>query len=372
MNVLVLADRFSVGLPACRALARAGIAVGAAASSPESPVLASRAVTWRHSLPPATAPQAEWAEALHGAITEIAYDVVIASSDMEVVRLLAAGAPVPTVPAITDALPILLDKGSLTTLCTDAGVNYPVTWDGASFPGASGVPAIGPEGLTVKAALPAAVTDMGVVHRGGALRVRNEDELAAAIERYASAGLRPIAQETIRGAKIQAAIIRRRGRTTGHVVAVVERGPADTTLRQIDSRTGDGRSCIVALERVADAARYEGVLQAEFIATRSRDVYLIDLNPRLWGGLSFTELIGLRMTERVVDDALGRPPLPMPPERPGRRYHHVGRELATIARAPREIPRVLGAWSPRDVWDVPPLRDLAPHVRQWRGTANGA
>jgi len=185
----------------------------------------------------------------------------------------------------------------------------------------------------------------------------------SAMERYRAAGLRPVVQEHVDGPKLQAAIIRRAGVTSCRLVALVERGtPAEATLRQLDSSAGLGADCIAALECVADRASYQGILQAEFVATASGGVCLIDVNPRLWGGLSFAELIGLRMTERAAYDALSLPAPPMPAEAAGRRYHHAARELAYLARSPRELPSILSQWSRGDLWDAPRFKDMRPHV----------
>jgi hypothetical protein len=190
---------------------------------------------------------------------------------------------------------------------------------------------------------------------------RDEAELLAAIHRYRAAGLQPVVQDHVSGAKVQAAIIRRRGVTSCRLVALVERAPAETTLRQLDSSAALGGECVTALERIADKTGYEGLLQAEFIASTS-GACLIDLNPRLWGGVSFAELVGLGIAERAVLDALGLPAPPMPPESVGRRYHHVARELTFVVRLPRALPSVVRQWSRRDVWDVPRSTDVRPLV----------
>lgn len=361
VRVLVLGDRSEVALPACRALARAGHLVGVAVSVDGSPVLASRAVTWRHFFPARTASQDAWTAAARDAIERRGYELVLACNDIDVVRLLEARLDTPTVPAIAPVHAVILDKGALARLCGEAGVDYPPTTVPASPADDASVAAGAPGGSVVKAARPAMLTGQGVVHMAGIAAARGAAGLLAAMQRYRAAGLQPVVQGYVGGQKVQAAIIRRGGLTSCRLAALVERAPAETTLRQLDSAQGLGGECVSALERVADAAGYQGLIQAEFLAAPS-GACLIDLNPRLWGGLSFAELVGLRMAERAVADALGLPAPPMPEEVPGRRYHHVARELTFIARAPRTLRSVVGQWSRGDVWDVPRTTDLRPLV----------
>jgi hypothetical protein len=312
-------------------------------------------------VPGREAPQDHWESTVRALIRRHGYDVVLASNDTDVVRLVAAQLDTPTVPSMSPAQAVILDKGALATLCARVGVRYPPT-DVPSTPHDDElVAARASREAVVKAARPAVLTDGGVVHMGGIIAGMGADGALVAMRRFRGAGLQPVVQQRVSGAKVQAAIIRRAGATSCRVTALVERAPAETTLRQLDSAAGLGGACVAALERVADGAGYEGLLQAEFLASGSGSC-LIDVNPRLWGGLSFAELVGLRMTERAVLDALGLPPPPLPPETVGRRYHHVARELGVIAAAPRELPSVLSRWSFRDAWDVPTLKDVRPTI----------
>lgn len=362
VRALVLADRVDAALAACRALARAGHVVGAAASDGGCPVLASRAVARRHVFPGPAAPQEAWTAALRHAVEENAYDVVLACSDVDVVRLLEAGPDTATVPALSRGLTVILDKGALAGLCAEAGVRYPRTHVPATPSDDAAVAAAASSDAVVKAARPAVLTSAGVVHMAG-VATRGADARLGAMQRYRAAGLQPVVQEFVVGAKVQAAIVRRRGSTSARLTALVERAPAETTLRQLDSTSGLGGECIAALERVADAAGYEGLVQAEFLAAPSGP-WLIDVNPRLWGGVSFAELIGLRITERAVLDALGLPAPPPPHEAVGRRYHHLARELTAVAKEPAALPAVVAGWSRRDVWDVPRATDPRPTALQ--------
>jgi hypothetical protein len=365
LNVLVLADRVEVALPACRALARNGHVVGAATSTRTSPVLTSRTVAHRHLFPDRSGQQEVWSSALCAAVSQCGYDVVLACNDIDVIRLLATRPSIASVPSMSTLQAVILDKGMLAQVCADVGVGYPRTYVPDVPSDDAVVAATVPGRAVVKAARPAAVTSRGIVHMAGMTAGSDPRAVMSAMERYRAAGLQPVVQEHVHGPKLQAAIIRRVGVTSCRLVALVERGtPAEATLRQLDSSEGLGADCIAALERVADRSGYQGVLQAEFVVTASGGVCLIDVNPRLWGGLSFAELIGLRMTERAVYDAVSLPAPPMPAEAVGRRYHHAARELAYLARSPQELRSVLSQWSRGDVWDAPQLKDVRPHVLQ--------
>lgn len=368
LRVLVLADRVVAALPACRELARSGHVVGAAASARNAPVLASRAVAHRHVFPDCRAPQEAWNSALSMAVAQHAYDVVLACSDKDVVRLLEmgqAGLSIASVPSMTAEQAVIVDKGALAKICADVGVAYPNTYVPDAPADDAAIAAAVPGRAVVKAARPAAVTSRGIVHMAGMSAAGDSQAVVSAMARYRAAGLQPIVQEHVDGPKLQVAIIRRGGVTSCRLVALIERGPAEVTLRQLDSAAGLGGDCVDALERVADRAGYQGVLQSEFLVTASAGVCLIDLNPRLWGGLSFARLSGYRMTERAVNDALGIPSPPMPAEVVDRRYHHAARELTYLVRSPRELPSVVSQWSRGDLWDVPPLSDLRPQAVQF-------
>jgi len=368
LTVLVLADRLAVALPACRSLARNGHLVGAACSTVTSPVLESRAVAYRHLFPGRSAPQAVWDAALEAATAEHAYDVVLACNDVDVVRLMSTKHVIAGAPAISISQESVLDKGALAQLCADIGVRYPRTGVPVAWSDDAVVAQTFKGRAVVKAARPAAMTSRGVVHMSGMTAANGHQAVISAIEHYRAGGLQPIVQEYVEGPKLQATLIRRAGVTTCRLVALVELGtPGEATLRQLDSSTGVGADSITALELVADRAGYEGVMQAEFLLETSGQACLIDINPRLWGGLSFAELIGLQMTERVVLDALGLRALPAPPEIVGRRYHHLGRELTYVAKSPRHLSLILSRWSRNDVWDVPPIKDIRPFlVQSWQ------
>lgn len=375
LSVLVLGDRTEVALPACRALAEAGHLVGVGVSRQLSPVIASRSVRACHRLPGPAAPPSLWSQALHDVVEQVGYDVVLACSDVDVLRLTTSEVAVALVPDLSRRQNVLLDKGELAQLSARVGVGYPRTYvptvpsDDRRIAEAL----IGP--VVVKPARPAVETERGVSHVQGARRATGPRDILAALEACRAGGHSPIVQEDVGGEKLQAVVIRRAATTTCRLVVAVERElPPEVTLRQVDSAGGAGGQCIEALERIADAVGYEGILQAELVAQPDGSICVIDINPRLWGGLPFAELIGLRVADRVVRDAMGLPAHPLPAERPGRRYHHVWRELTYLRFHPRALPEVASEWwrgSGLDVWDVPASRDVRPELARLRARVGG-
>lgn len=180
---------------------------------------------------------------------------------------------------------------------------------------------------------------------------------------------------------MQAIIIRRAGTTIFRMAFRVcrefppEMG-AESMLESLPTTSGIGAKLVGMLQRLADAATYDGMLAAEFLETATDRLCVIDINPRQWGSLAFSELLGLRVTERAVRDVLRSNPLPMPEEVSNRRYHHLLRELRWLRARPRSVGSILATTSTLDVWDVPSLSDPLPDLlwltrrltRAWPGT----
>jgi hypothetical protein len=366
-RVLLLGDRPVVALPACRALSRAGYEVGVTGSRALDVVGVSRHASRYHRLPPIDGAAGDWSVALRALVDRLGYAVVVATSDAGVARLLRLDLPVPSSPEISDRQLPLIDKGQLATLCASASVDYPRT-DRPRTPEHDEALSRGIAGETiVKAARSAVATPEGLTLLPGALKVHDYQTASRAMASIRRRGVDPVVQEYLDGEKLQAVIIRREGSTSFRMAFRVrreyppERG-GETMLERLGTRSGLGAELTGMLERLADAAHYNGVLQAEFYRTASGRLCVIDVNPRLWGSLAFAELLGLRMTERVVRDALGLDPVPVPEESTARRYHHLLREFRWLRARPREIASVLATSSPRDVWDTPSLKDPLPEL----------
>jgi len=366
-RVLLLGDRPVVALAACRALGRAGYEVGVTGSRALEVAGVSRHASRYHRIPPIDGVVDDWSAALRTLVDDEGYDVVVATSDAGVARLLDLDLPVPTCPEISDRHLPLIDKGQLASLCAAASVDYPYT-DRSRTPEQDEEVSRGIERATiVKAARSAVATPDGLTLLPGAHLVQDYRTASQALASIRRRGVDPVVQEYLEGEKLQAVIIRRRGSTTFRMAFRVRREfppqrGSETMLQRLHTSSGCGAELTTMLERLADAAEFDGVLQAEFLRTARRRLCVIDVNPRLWGSLAFAELLGLRMTERVVRDALRLDPAPVPDETMARRYHHLVRELRWLGARPRAIKDVLATSSPRDVWDTPSLTDPLPEL----------
>lgn len=371
LRVLVLGDRPEVALWVCRSLARAGHVVGVGTSHRAALSARTRAASHHHLLAGPDAAAGGWAGIVAAVVDQQAYDVVLATSDADVARLADLPSSVVRSPVIGERQAALLDKARLASVCRSVSVSYPRTLvpSAESEDEALAMEVDGP--AVVKASRPAVLFPGGVSHLQGAHVVHNSADAAAAMTHYRRAGLDPILQERVIGAKLQGVIIRRSGQTTCRFVVAVERemppaGGAETTLRQLASDSGVGAEVVTSLERVADETSYEGILQAEFLLSPTGRLWLVDANPRLWGSVAFAELVGLRMAERVARDALGHPAPALPPERPGRRYHHVFREARYARARPREAWALVRSWSGGDVRELPSVADPGPELGRLR------
>ena len=123
----------------------------------------------------------------------------------------------------------------------------------------------------------------------------------------------------------------------------------------IDRSTGVGSEAVDSLERVLDAASYDGVANGEFMQSADDGrLYLIEVNPRLWGSTWFAERLGQRVVERGIRLALGLDPLPDVPYSPGRRFHHLPGEAQWLWLHPekrRAIRELAATIRPRDVFE---------------------
>jgi hypothetical protein len=362
-RVLVLDATARASLAACRALGRAGHEVGAAGHTPTSLVTRSRFTARYHQIPGPSATQESFRNSVRSLIAAHGYEVLVVVDDITLARLAPVSLPVPTFPALGPGFERLTDKIGLEALCNDAGVAYPRTFVPADEDEVEdlvdrvGLPVV------IKAARSAIArddqrlgSDAGVRHHEGATIVDDPAAALAAFTAFRRDGLDPILQEFVhRREKINLSIMRRGGRSEMRFTYRVLRdvpltGGIAMAAETIRPTEGVGAEAVTALERICDAAGYDGLANGEFCRAPDGRLYLIEVNPRLWGSTWFAERLGQRVVERGVRLALGLPALPETPYPAGRRFHHLAGEL-----------RWLRLQGPR----VEPLRELARTVRPW-------
>ena len=373
-RVLVLDTHQRIGLAACRALGAAGYDVGAA-DSQDDLGSHSRHTARFHRIPPARDSGAAFSAALEEVVGRHGYEVVVASDDATIARLHHSVPSVPTVPAVgpDSGYEALVDKVALADLCAQAGVRYPATAVPADFPDdAAAVLAVGLP-CFVKTARSGQVDGDRVRMRKGAVPARTLDDALTAMAAFRAIGCAPIVQAALsRQRKYVAAVVRAGGHSQVRLVMHAVRdwpplGGVSTLNVSVSSSVGDGRLACDALERLLDAAGYEGVAGAEFLRTgdAEHDLQVVDVNPRFFGSAMFGERLGLRITERAVRHALGDRPLPDADYEVGRRYHHLAGDVRWIGSPAAErgpIRTLWGTYGLRDVYENVDVRDPGPLV----------
>jgi hypothetical protein len=369
-RILVLDARSPIALAACESLAREGHELGVTCVNRLELAAVSRYAYRHHVLPSPEGPAEPYFAELLRTIDRFGYEVVFAVRDPAIARLAEIELPVPSCPPSGGVVLPLINKLDLRDVCVSSGVAYPATFappepdDDENALNAAGFPAF------VKAWRSAWTTPDRVVHLTGATEVFDLSTGLRVIADIRRAGVQPLVQETLRGEKFHAAVIRRRGRTDfryAHRYLRQFGGGYEVALETLLADRGAGGEATDVLERICDATGYEGLVQAEFfLAHRDGRVYLFDVNPRLWGSVWFPERLGLRVAERAARDVLGEPPLNEAHYRAGLRYHNVLGELRFAYADPRRVPSMLRSFRVSDVYHPSPLRDPLP-AALWLG-----
>jgi predicted ATP-grasp superfamily ATP-dependent carboligase len=375
-RVLVLDASARAALSACRVLGRAGHDVGAASSSATPLAGYSRFTSRSHQLPDAQSSEKSFENALSALVAGHGYEVLVIMDDATLARLRRIAPALPSFPSLGPGFDRLTDKIGLVDLSQDADVAYPTTFAASSEDELD--EAIATVGLpvVVKGARSAVAASDGVYHHEGATVANDRATALAAFSDFRAEGLTPILQEFVhRREKINLSIFRRGGRSEVRFTYRVLRdvplsGGIAMAVETIRPDRGIGAEAVSALERLCDAAGYDGLANGEFCRSPDGRLYLIEVNPRLWGSTWFAERLGQRVVERGVRLALGLPSLPEVSYPPGRRFHHVAGELRWLRlqhsrfEPLRELLRTTRPW---DVFDGDELSDLGPIIRYAAG-----
>jgi predicted ATP-grasp superfamily ATP-dependent carboligase len=332
----------------------------------------SRYTTHYDLLPDPSGRADEFGEALGRLVAKRGYDLVIATLDPTLARLATVSIAVPTFPDVGPAFHALTDKVALADLSATAHVAYPRTLaprnDDEARRAADelGLPAV------VKSSRSAEARPLLVRSVSGARVCRDLEDVVVAVRELRAGGLRPIVQSRVRSVeKINAVVMRRNGASEYRYAHRVLRetpisGGVGVALETISVDEGPGGEAADLLERVCDAAAYAGLVQAEFY--RSADdgrLYLLDVNPRLWGSAWFAERLGQRVVERGVRFALDLPPLGPRPYRVGKRFHWPAGEWLWLRERDKKIAgliEIARSTRPWDIFEFVDGRDPAPLV----------
>ncbi len=377
LRVLVLDGWEPMALGACRGAGHMGHTVGAASTDRRRNIVArSRYVSRHDTLPDPWGPAAPYEAALRELVEREGYDALISVHDQTLARLASIDLPVPTTARLDDAWAILQDKLALAEVAERAGVVYPRT-EPAGTPEEldSALERLGLPVFVKSSVSALALPDRVEFQRGAKLARTREEAFAAAEQLWGK--LPVIAQGLIDpGSKLGVVVLRRDGRTElGYAHRMLREHPREggigITLESLDPDSGDGAEAIAALERLCEEVGYQGITHAEMYRSESDgSIAVIDINPRVWGGIWFVERQGVQPIERSLRAALDLPPLPPYTPRPGLLFHMLIPELGWLRREP-DRRAALREWvrttRPRDVFDLVDVTDPMPTLHYLAG-----
>jgi predicted ATP-grasp superfamily ATP-dependent carboligase len=364
--ILVLDPVLGHSVAAVRGLGRVGwnVVVAGAERRAEAPASWSKYVTEPYTrLPDPHGDAAPFGAALSELVRRRRCQAIVAIADGTIARLRQLDIGVPTVPRMDAGLDRVIDKMSLASVCSEAGVLYPPTWTPDLIDAGAGWPRI------VKPRQTAIVRHGHVAERSGAFVVHNQDEQDAAVSRLRAERLEPIVQRRVeRAGKVNVSIVRSDGRTSFRIAyrVLLEYPPPGgqaASIVSIDPARGVGARALAAAERVCDAAGYRGLANVEYYLQDDGSLCLLEVNARVWGSVWFPERLGLRPAERAVLDVLGENPQPPLSYQVGRRFHRpelVARWLVAPGSGRGPARQALKFVRPWDVFNLVSVTDPLP------------
>ena len=304
MRALILDARNArASLAAARALGAGGWTVGLGAPRPDGLAAASRRVSAFHLVPrPEDGPEA-FAAALRDAVRAGGYEVVFASSDVDLLALSAARDTIgATVPYPEDAvLRRAMDKLQLTRAAERGGLRVPRTSDDpADLPA---MPVVVKERIhgDLAAGGSALTTGTEIVGDPHAARAR-----LAALEAAGGAGF---VQELVHGRLVALTVLCDRGQ---RLVARVQQEalriwPAEAGTSARARTMAIDEELWAGVERLLGELEWFGLAQLQFLAPPGQAPRLIDLNARFYGSLALAVAAGVNLPALWARLATGRP-----------------------------------------------------------------
>jgi predicted ATP-grasp superfamily ATP-dependent carboligase len=304
VRALILDGRGArASLAATRALAADGWRVGIAAPRPDGLAVASRRVAAFHEVPLPEHGEEAFVGALARAVTAGGYEVVFASSDVDVLALSRLRARLPAVVPFPEdeALRRGLDKLELTRAARQAGLVAPRTVDG----------------LGTELPPPVVVKERvhgDVAHGGRADTVVPEvmDDRGAVRDRVAeirARGGQAIVQELVAGRLLAFTVVcDREHRIVARVQQEAMRTwPGDVGSSARARTVAIDESLAAGVQRLLADLGWFGLAELQFLAPAGGPPHVVDLNPRFYGSLALAVGAGVNLPALWARLATGRP-----------------------------------------------------------------
>jgi predicted ATP-grasp superfamily ATP-dependent carboligase len=358
VRALIVEDGFQRGaLAGCRALGRAGWAIGIGSARPGFASSSRYARAWHH-VPPPEEDEPAFLQAVRSAIEAGGYELVFAAGDSEAVALSAGRAQLQAIFPYAPHADVIraFDKVELEAAAQRAGLRTPER--------------VGPDDAPV-IVKPRRTTVRGP--DGAPLRLRAElaETPEEARERTAyleSVGAEPLLQRYVEGSLVAYVAVTDR---ESRVVAAVQQ----RALSVWPSRSGGSvRAETVEVDRelaervgalLADLSWF-GIAQTQFQSPPNGEAVLIDLNGRFYGSLALALAAGPNLPAIWAALATGRRLPPLEPARIGVRYHWLEMDLRRAAQLRSlRAAATSAAWALRarhGLWDAGDPRPAARHV----------
>jgi len=358
-------------LSALRALAGAGWSVGIAAPDAHGLGARSRWCAQWHPVPLASEDDERFVAAVNGAVSACGYELVFASSDVELLALsrlrsrIAADVPYVSHAALLD----VMDKLALAGVCARVGLAAPRTWGRVEDAQRElGGPVMIKERTHGDAARtgPGPVPDPVIAEGSAAVSAQS---------RFLAQGAEVVVQEPIDGRLMALSVIADHDHRVRACVQqrALRTWPPDIGLSARAVCEPVDPDLAAGVQRLVEDVGWYGLAELQFLVGADGTPRLIDLNPRFYGSLALATAAGVNLPAIWAALATGRPVPAGERAQPGTRYQWLEADLrsARIERRGGLIRDVAGCLgfalrARHSIWSV---RDPQPAFAHYRALA---
>lgn len=320
-KVLVLDSEWAAGLETIQSLGRQGATIHAAANKP-CVAFHSRYVSERKLQPTSVEELATWISVQH---LEQGYDLIVPSTERSLMAFLtpqmSAEAKSRAVLASDDSIRLALDKEMTRQFASELGLRSPYTRlvnQNSSKP--SQFPVV------LKPIHSKRVNGAQVKHYSVTIARNLTDWDSALQDLYSQIDVQE--QEYVTGKGIGVEMLFEHGEPRWHFVherlhEVPLTGGGSSYRKAVDAAA----YLIEPAERLLRALRWHGVAMVEFKLTPSGELFLVEINPRLWGSLALGIDAGVDFPAGLLSISIGAPLSPQPVYRSGQRTRNLANDV---------------------------------------------